>query len=88
MKVTLLKFYPFETSPKKPRLLGYADVELDGLLVIRSIKLFESKYGGYFIQLPEVQKDGKSYIIIDIKSKEVLENIRRVIVDHYKGNYL
>ncbi|MGC8853234.1 MAG: septation protein SpoVG family protein [Hydrogenobacter sp.] len=88
MNVQLLKFYPFETSLKRPRLLGYADVELDGLIVIRNIKLFESKYGGYFIQLPEIQKDGKSYAIIDIKSRDLLESIRRVIVDYYKGNFL
>jgi len=49
MNVQLVKFYPFETSLRKPRLLGYADVELDGILVLRNIKLFESKYGGYFI---------------------------------------
>lgn len=88
MKVKLLRFYPFETSLKKPRLLGYADVELENIIIIRNIKLFESRYGGYFIQLPEVQKDGRSYVIIDIKSKDLLESIRRVVVDYYKENIL
>ncbi|BAI68746.1 MAG: septation protein SpoVG family protein [Hydrogenobacter thermophilus] len=88
MKVKLLRFYPFETSLKKPRLLGYADVELENIIIIRNIKLFESRHGGYFIQLPEVQKDGRSYVIIDIKSKDLLESIRRVVVDYYKENIL
>ncbi len=88
MKVELVRFYPFETSLKKPKLLGYADVQIDGALVIKGIKLFESKYGGYFIQFPTLEKEGKSYSILDVKSKELTEKIRRVIVDYYKENAL
>lgn len=88
MNVQVVKFYPFETSLRKPRLLGYADVKLNDIIVLRNIKLFESKYGGYFVQLPEIQKDGRSYTIIDIKSRELLESIRRAIVYYYKENFL
>jgi DNA-binding cell septation regulator SpoVG len=46
-EVELLKFYPFEVSAKRPRLLGYADVKIDEI-IIRGIKLFEAKNGGLF----------------------------------------
>ena len=85
MRVKLLKFYPFETSLRRPRLLGYADVEIEESIVIRQIKLFESRHGGYFIQLPEMQKEGKSFPIVEAKTRETLESIRRVIVDYYKS---
>ncbi len=75
MKVEILKFYPFEVSIKKPRIVAYADVEIEGLIVVKGVKLFENRYGGYFIQVPEC---------IGVKSKVLLESIRRVVVDTFK----
>jgi len=79
-----LKFYPFEISSKKPRLLGYADVRVDEI-IIRGIRLFQAKNGGLFIQLPTVNFDGREYPVIELKSKTLLDRIRRVIVDYYKA---
>ena len=83
-EVELLKFYPFEISSKKPRLLGYADVRVDEI-IIRGIRLFQAKNGGLFIQLPTVNFDGREYPVIELKSKTLLDRIRRVIVDYYKA---
>ena len=83
-EVELLKFYPFEISSKKPRLLGYADVRVDEI-IIRGIKLFQARHGGLFIQLPTVNFDGKDYPVIELKSKILLDIIRRVVVDYYKA---
>ncbi|WP_029551854.1 septation protein SpoVG family protein [Thermocrinis jamiesonii] len=83
-EVELLKFYPFEVSTKKPRLLAYADVRVDQI-VIRGIKLFQAKNGGLFIQLPTVNFDGKDYPVIEVKSKTLLDRIRREVVDYYKA---
>ena len=84
LEVELLKFYPFEISSKKPRLLGYADVRVDEI-IIRGIKLFQARHGGLFIQLPTVNFDGKDYPVIELKSKILLDIIRRVVVDYYKA---
>ena len=84
LEVELLKFYPFEVSAKRPRLLGYADVKIDEI-IIRGIKLFEAKNGGLFIQLPAINQGGKDYPVIEIKSKVLLDRIRREVVDHYKA---
>lgn len=43
MKIELVDFYPFEVSTRRPRLLAYADVKLDGKILIRGIRLYESK---------------------------------------------
>ena len=81
----LLKFYPFEVSAKRPRLLGYADVKIDEIIIIRGIKLFEAKNGGLFIQLPAINQGGKDYPVVEIKSKVLLDRIRREVVDYYKA---
>ncbi len=83
-EVELLKFYPFEVSAKRPRLLGYADVKI-GEIIIRGIKLFEAKNGGLFIQLPAINQGGKDYPVVEIKSKVLLDRIRRKVVDYYKA---
>ncbi len=76
MKVEVLKFYPFEVSIKKPRILAYADVEIEGMMIIKGVKLFESKHGGYFVQVPEC---------LSMKSRVLLESIRRAVVDTFKS---
>ena len=83
-EVELLKFYPFEISSKKPRLLGYADVRVNEI-IIKGIKLLQARHGGLFIQLPTVNFDGKDYPVIELKSKNLLDRIRRVVVDYYKA---
>lgn len=83
MKVELADFYPFEVSTRKPRLLAYADVKIDNKILIRGIKLYEAKHGGYFISMPEFNPETKR-AIVEIDDKELLEKIRRVVVDHYK----
>lgn len=84
LEVELLKFYPFEVSAKRPRLLGYADVKIDEI-IIKGIKLLEAKNGGLFIQLPVINQGGKEYPVVEIKSKALLDRIRREVVDHYKA---
>ncbi|MCX8075790.1 MAG: SpoVG family protein [Aquificaceae bacterium] len=83
MKVELLTFYPFEVSTKRPRLLGYADVKIEDYIVIRGIKLFESRHGGYFISMPEFNAETKR-AMVEVEDKELLEKLRRVVVDYYK----
>ncbi|WP_448587912.1 septation protein SpoVG family protein [Thermocrinis sp.] len=83
-EVELLKFYPFEISSKKPTLLGYADVRVDGI-VIKGFKLLRAKNGGLFIQPPTVNFDGKDYPVVELRSKTLLDRIRRQIVDYYKA---
>ena len=83
-EVELLKFYPFEVSAKRPRLLGYADVKIDEI-IIKGIKLLEAKNGGLFIQLPAINQGGKDYPVVEIKSKTLLDRIRREVVDYYKA---
>jgi hypothetical protein len=60
------------------------DVKIDEI-IIRGIKLFEAKNGGLFIQLPAINQGGKDYPVVEIKSKVLLDRIRRKVVDYYKA---
>lgn len=84
MKVELVNFYPFEVSTRRPRLVAYADIRLDQKILVRGIKLYEAKNGGLFISMPEFNPETKR-AIVEVEDRELLEKIRRLIVDHYKS---
>jgi len=83
-KIEVVKFYPFELPGRRGGLVGYADVKLGDILLIKAVKLLKNRFGGYYIQMPTVQSGDKSYEVVEITSRELLERIRRKVVDFYK----
>ena len=62
MKVELVYFYPFEVSSKRPRIMAYADVRLDGKILIRGIRLYEAKNGKLKSDLKDFSASIKYYV--------------------------
>lgn len=87
MEVEVLKFYPFELPGRKGGLVGYADVRVGDLLVIKAVRLMRNRYGGYYVQMPSVQLGDRNYEVVEILSKELLEEIRRKVKDIYEERY-
>ncbi len=87
MKVEVLKFYPFELPGRRGGLVGYADVKVGDLLVIKAVRLMRNRYGGYYVQMPSVQLGDRNYEVVEILSKELLEEIRRKVKDIYEERY-
>lgn len=85
MEITEVKIYPFDTRGIGGRVRAIAHIILDNQLIIKDIKLIQNKHGGYFISFPKKRTtSGKFVDIVEPLSKELEENIRRVIVDKYK----
>ena len=80
MNVKVVKFYPFSSYYNGGRLVGYADIEIEGVLRIRGIRLLKNRYGGLYIQMPVV--GGRE--VVESLSKDFVEAVRREIVDFYK----
>ncbi len=86
-RVEVLKFYPFELPGRRGGLVGYADVKIDDWIVIKAVKLLRNRYGGYYVQMPSVQFGDRSYEVVEILSKDLLEEIRRKVKDFYEGEH-
>jgi len=84
MKVEVVKFYPFELPGRKGGLVGYADVKIGDLMIIKAVRLMRNRYGGYYVQMPSVQQGDKNYEVVEILSKDLLEDIRRKIKETYE----
>ena len=84
MKVTQVNLFPFNTGRIGGRVRAIAEVVLDDVILIKDIKLVESKHGGLFLSFPKKRSGNKFVDIIQILKNEQLEQIRRVVVDKYK----
>ncbi|RLJ70718.1 DNA-binding cell septation regulator SpoVG [Hydrogenivirga caldilitoris] len=87
VKVEVIKFYPFELPGKRGGLVGYADVKIGELIVIKTVKLMKNRYGGYYVQMPSVQLGDRSYEVVEVISKELLEEIRRKVREIYEERF-
>ncbi len=83
--VEVVKFYPFEL-PGRRGLVGYADVKV-GDILIRGIKLLRNRYGGYYVQMPSLQASDRAYPVVEVTSRDLLEEIRRKVLDLYRERF-
>jgi len=83
-EVEVVKFYPFELPGRRGGLVGYADVKLGDFLLIKAVRLMKNRYGGYYVQMPTLQSGDRNYEVVEVLSKDLLEEIRRKVVDYYR----
>jgi len=83
-RVKVVKFYPYQVPLRRGTLLAYFDVLLFGSVLLRGVKLIRNAYGGLFVSLPSLQKEGRSVPVVEITDKELMEELRRKLVDYYR----
>ena len=85
MKITEIKIYPFDLGSSESSLRAYADVVLEGLVLIKGFRVLASKSGGIFIGMPsKMGKDGKYYDQVEFKTEEFQSLLRNRILKAYK----
>ena len=85
MKITEIKIYPFDLGSSESSLRAYADVVLEGLVLIKGFRVLASKSGGSFIGMPsKMGKDGKYYDQVEFKTEEFQSLLRNRILEAYK----
>lgn len=82
LKVEVNRIHKFEESGN---LKGFADVTLNGLLVIKGLRVIDSKKG-LFVAMPQSKaKDDKWYDIVYPATKEAREQIQGEVVKQYNN---
>ena len=85
MKITEIKIYPLDLGSSERSLRAYADVVLEGLVLIKGFRVLASKSGGVFIGMPsKMGKDGKYYDQVEFKTEEFQSLLRNRILEAYK----
>ncbi|NPA51609.1 MAG: stage V sporulation protein G [Aquificae bacterium] len=85
MEITQVKIYPFDTGNIGGRVRAVADIVINEEILIKGIKVVESKHGGLFISFPKKRSSKGTFIdIVEPLSSKSYELIRRAIIDKYK----
>ncbi|MFH0754316.1 MAG: septation protein SpoVG family protein [Candidatus Omnitrophota bacterium] len=70
--------------PEAGNLKAFADVAVNGVLVIRGVRLVEGKKG-LFVSMPQEQgKDNKWYDQIVCRSTAVFQDLSEKVLEYYK----
>jgi stage V sporulation protein G len=82
--VTAVRVYPFDTAGMGGKIKAYAEVEIDGSLTLKGLKVLQTEAGGYFIGYPSQRARKESYIDVIIPDKEAAKIIREAIMTEFK----
>jgi len=87
LTITNIRIYPFDTSAIKGKVRAFAEVEIDGCLLIKGFKVIEMETGGIFVAYPaQKNKDGKYIELIIALDKEVEKLLREKILEEFKSS--
>ncbi|MGB3976843.1 MAG: SpoVG family protein [bacterium] len=86
MKITSIRIYPFDTAARGGKIRAVVDVELDGEIVIKGIRILESKSGGLFLGMPSIRMQNGSFRdLVVLKKKEFADMLRHSVLDAYRN---
>lgn len=85
MEVTRVKVFPFDLRRMRSNLRAMAEVELDGKLLIRGIRVLENRSGGRYLAMPSQRRRDDTYIdLVEFQDPEFVVQMRALIMAELK----
>ena len=85
MNISQVRIYPFETGSLGGHTRAYADITLDGCLLIKGLRVVEGAGGGLFVAFPSQRgRQGRYYDLVVPLDAATREYIRTTIIDAFK----
>jgi stage V sporulation protein G len=86
VNITDVRIYPFDTGTRGGKIRAVADVEIEGVMVIKGIRILESRSGGLFLGMPSIRTQSGSYRdMVVLHDKTFAETLRHHILDAYRN---
>ncbi|MFQ5912803.1 MAG: septation protein SpoVG family protein [Nitrospinota bacterium] len=85
MKITSVRVIPFEAAISGGMVRAYAEVELDGEVLLRGIQVIETDRGGWFLSYPTLTSRGGRHDVVVFQDKKLKDAIRRTVLDELRG---
>jgi stage V sporulation protein G len=82
--VTAVRVYPFDTSGAGGRTRAFAEVEVDGCLLIKGIRIMQMPAGGYFIGYPRQRARQDVYVDVVVPDREAARLIREAVMAEFR----
>jgi stage V sporulation protein G len=85
INISQVRIYPFETSSLGGQTRAYADITLDGCLVIKGLRVVEGTGGGLFVAFPSQRgRHGRYYDLVVPVDAATREFIRTTVINAFK----
>lgn len=85
MEISKIRIYPFDTGNQGGKIRAIADVELNGQVQIKGIRIIEGRNGGLFLGMPSIRtKSGQYRDLVVISDKDFASEFREKIIDAYQ----
>ena len=82
--VTSVRVYPFDTAGTGGKTRAFAEVEIDGCLTIKGIRVMQVESGGYFLGYPSQRTRRDKFIDLVVPDKEAAGIIREAVMTEFK----
>ncbi len=86
--VTAVRVFPFDTTEAGGRVRAYAEVEIDGCLTLKGIRVIQTHHGGYFIGYPSQRARRDTFVDVIVPAKEAAAAIREAIMAEFRRTVL
>jgi DNA-binding cell septation regulator SpoVG len=85
MNLTAVRIFPFETREAGGRTLAYAEIEIDGALLVRGLRVVESESRGLFVGFPaqRVRRERLIELVVPL-TREARRAVREAVIEEYK----
>ncbi len=82
--ITAVRVFPFDTAGMGGSIKAYAEVEIDGSLILKGLKVLQSEAGGYFIGYPSQRVRRETFIDVVAPDREAAKIIREAVMTEFK----
>ncbi len=84
ISITAVRVFPFDTAGTGGRVRAFAEVEIDGCLVLKGLRILQTEAGGYFVGYPSQRVRQNIFIDIVVPDKEAARVIREAVMAEFK----
>lgn len=83
LKITAVRLTPFEMPISGGHVRAYAEVELEGALLLRGIRVIERENGGWFLGYPSQKTRGGQQDLVVPMDRDFKASIREAVLSAY-----
>jgi DNA-binding cell septation regulator SpoVG len=83
--ITSVRVFPFDTAGTGGRVRAYAEVEINGCLIVKGIRVMQAEAGGYFLSYPSQRVRKDNFIDLIVPDREAGRLIREAVMTEFKS---
>lgn len=85
LNITSVRVIPFDTRDTGGRVVAYAEIEIDGALLLRGIRILESDKRGLFLGFPSQRARRDRFVdLVELLTREARAQVREAVIGEYK----